>query len=161
MTIIIDTIRKPKTWFIVSVVYIWLFGLGKLFATIGPPYTISRIADKSFSFTGMVKAFLLYAQEAATSLGCKYEYVVYVLIMNVLIFVPVIILGFFILRRKLWALNASIILLVVYIANSVGLGLVLSKSLFDVVTLDIAILFVIVIFFMNKSTKAIFNEKNI
>src|SRR4030042_2284793 len=103
MTRVFYAVRKPYVFIFSSVVYIWLLGLSKLFATLGPPYVFSKGFSTSmqFSVSGLGKAFLFYAQEAAKGLGYNYEYVLYCFIANILILIPAIVVGVFVLRKKL------------------------------------------------------------
>jgi hypothetical protein len=159
----LDAIKKPKVWFIVCLVYIWLFGLGKLFATIGPPYLISRIANanNAFSISAIGKSFLYYTHEVANRLGYKYEYVLFAFVANIVIFMPIVILSYFVLRKNRWALNTMIILIAVYVVLSVGLGLLTSESVSGAQIMNTVMLVGVIYVFIRKSTKAIFNEKNI
>jgi hypothetical protein len=158
MTRMLDAIKKPNVWIFASVVYIWLLGLTKLIATLGPSYVISRITGTNnfFSISGIEKAFLIYAQEAANKLGYKYEYVLYSFIANVLIFIPAMVVGFFVLRKKLWARNTIIFLVIVYIVHPLGIGLLTSQSNFSILSLNTIILIAMIYVLMRKSTKKVF-----
>jgi len=153
-----DAIKKPYVWIFASVVYIWLLGLSKLFATLGPPYVFSKGFSTSmqFSVSGLGKAFLFYAQEAAKGLGYNYEYVLYCFIANILILIPAIVVGVFVLRKKLWARNTIIVLVVLYIVHPIGIGLLTSESILGILSLDSMILAAILYLLVRKSTKEVF-----
>jgi hypothetical protein len=164
MTRMFDAIKKPYVWIFASVVYIWLLGLSKLIATLGPPFVISIIAHtkNSFWLSDLGKAFPFYAQEVANKLGYKYEYVLYSFIANVLIFIPAIVVGLFVLRKKLWARNTIILLVIVYIVHPLGIGLLTSQSnfsisaIFNLLRFNTIILVAIIYVLMRKSTKETF-----
>lgn len=158
MTKMFDAIKKPYVWIFASVVYIWLLGLSKLFATLGPPYVFSKGFSTSmqFSVSGLGKAFLFYAQEAAKGLGYNYEYVLYCFIANILILIPAIVVGVFVLRKKLWARNTIIVLVVLYIVHPIGIGLLTSESILGILSLDSMILAAILYLLVRKSTKEVF-----
>lgn len=159
MTRMFGAIKKPYVWIFASVVYIWLLGLIKLFATLGHIYVISIIIHTSNSFwiLDVVKAFLFYAQELANQSGHKYEYVLYAFIVNFLIFIPAMPVGFFVLRKKLWARNTILLLVIVYIVHSLGIGLLTSRSIFRILSLNTVILVAIIYVLMRKSTKIVFS----
>ena len=156
-----DTIKKPYVWILASVVYIWLLGLVKLFATLGPMYVISTIAHtkNSFWISDVRKAFIFYAQEVAKQLGYKYEYVLYSLLANILILVPAMVIGFFVLGKKIWARNTMIVLIFLYIIQIIAIGLLTSESKFSIpsiLRLNTIILVEIMYGLMRKSTKETF-----
>ncbi|HAM50573.1 MAG TPA: hypothetical protein DCP92_07690 [Nitrospiraceae bacterium] len=153
-----DAMKKPYVWIFASVVYIWLLGLIKLFATIGPAYVILRIAHtkNSFWITDIGKAFLFYAQEVSKQWGYRYEYVLYSFLANILIFIPAMVLGFFVIRKKLWARNTIIVLVSVYIVYTIPFGLLTSTWKFTILSLNKIILLAIIYVLMRKSSKEVF-----
>jgi hypothetical protein len=158
MTRIYNAIKKPYVWIFASVVYVWLLGLGKLIATLGPPFVILLIAHtkNSFWLSDFRKAFLFYAQEVANKLGYKYEYVFYSLLANILIFIPAVVIGFFVLRKKLWARNTFIGLVLSYIVHPIAIGLLSSESILGILSLNSIIFAAILCLLLRKSTKKVF-----
>ena len=158
MTRVVDAVKKPYLWIFASVVYIWLLGLSKLFATLGPPYVFSKGFSTSmqFSASGFGKAFLFYAQEVAKVLGYKYEYVLYCFIANIFILIPAIVVSFFLLRKKMWARNSLIFLVIAYVVYPLGIGLLTSESKFSVLSLNTIILVAIIYVLVRKPTKEAF-----
>lgn len=161
MARVFDTIKKPYVWIFASVVYIWLLGLVKLFATLGPIYVISAIAHtkNSLWISDIGKAFQFYAQEAANQLGYTYNYVLYSLLANILILIPAMVIGFFVLRKKLWARNTMIVIIFVYIIQIIAIGLLTSESKFgisSILSLNTIILVAITYVLTRRSTKETF-----
>jgi len=161
MARVFDAIKKPYVWIFASVVYIWLLGLIKVFAALGPTYVISTIAHtkNSLWISDVGKAFIFYAQEVAKQLGYKYEYVLYSLLANVLILVPAMVIGFFVLRKKIWARNTIIALIFAYIVQIIAIGLLTSEPKFSVISilsLNTIILLATMYVLMRKSTKETF-----
>ncbi len=152
MSRIFTAVKRPYVWIFASVVYIWLLGLSKLFATLGPPYVFSKGFSTSmqFSVSGLGKAFLFYAQEVAKVLGYKYEYVLYCFIANIVILIPAIVVGFFVLRRKMWARNTLIFLVVAYVVYPLGIGLLTSESKFTILSFNTVILVAIIYVLMRR-----------
>ena len=70
-------------------------------------------ADNSISLTEFYQAFFAYAEEGAKRLNLKYKYVLLLMLQNVVIFMPTLVIGLFVLRKKRWARNIMIGLLVV------------------------------------------------
>ena len=140
--------------------YIFGLWLVKIFATLGPTFVIPRIVHKENSFwiSDIGKTFQSYAQEVAKRLGCSYEYVLYNFLANIFIFAPAIILGLFVLRKKLWALSTTAILLVAYIILRGILSIWFLGSLTGALGVNYVILIVIVSLFTKKTTKALFSE---
>ena len=158
MSRIFTAVKRPYVWIFASVVYIWLLGLSKLFATLGPPYVFSNgfSTNMRFSISGLGQAFLFYAQEGAKALGLKYEYVLYCLIANILILIPVIVVGFFVLRKKMWARNTLIFLVIAYVVCPVWIGLLTSESKLTILSLNTVILVAIIYVLLRRSTKEAF-----
>lgn len=158
MNTMFNVIKKPYVWIFVSVVYVWLLGLSKLIATLGPPFVISIIAHtkNSFWLSDFGKAFPFYAQEVANKLGYKYEYVLYSLLANIFILIPAMVMGFFVLRKKLWARNTFIGLVLSYIVHLIGIGLLASESILGTLSLNSIILAAILCLLVRKSTKRVF-----
>lgn len=113
----------------VSVAYIWLFTLSTFVASVGPPMVIAKIADtdKSISFNDLKESFLIYAQESSNKLNLSYDFLLYSLLWNVIIFVPTLFIGFFLLRKYRWARNAMIGLLIILILYPIAISLITSE----------------------------------
>ena len=154
MNKMLDAMKKPNLWIILSVGYLWLLGIGKLIATLGPPFVISRIMEtkNSFSISGFVNAFVIYAQEAAPKLGYTYKFVLYSFISNVLIFIPVIVVDYFVLQKRLWARNTLIVLILVYLFHPLGIGLLTSELNLSFIRLNSIVLVAIIYALMCKTT---------
>lgn len=121
----------------------------------GPPYVFASAFSTSmqFSVSGLGKAFLFYAQEVTKALGYKYEYVLYCFIANILILIPAIVVGFFVLRKKMWARNTLILLVIAYVVYPLGIGLLTSESKFTILSLNTIILVVIVYVLMRRPAR--------
>ncbi len=158
MTRILDIIRKPYIWIFISVVYIWLLAFSKLFATLGPPYVFSKgfSTTMHFSLSSLTEAFLFYAQEVAKLSGYKYEYVLYCFIANIVILIPAIVVGFFVLRKKMWARNTLISLIIAYVMYPLGIALLTSESKFIILTMNAIILVAIIYVLMRSPSKKVF-----
>ena len=111
-----------------------------------------------FSVSGLGKAFLFYAQEVAKVLDYKYEYVLYCFIANILILIPAIAVGFFVLRKKIWARNTLIFLVVAYVVYPLAIGLLTSESKFTILSLNTIILVAIIYVLMRRPTKEVFSH---
>ena len=165
MSRMLDAIKKPNVLIFASVGYVWLIGSGKLIATLGPPFVISKITNTKnvLSISGTVNAFQIYAHEAANKLGYTYKFVLYSLITNVGIFIPTIIVGFYVLRKKLWARNYFIGIVLVLIFQSLVIGCLTSQmnlsivSLLNTINLDSIILMAIICVLLRKSTTDYFS----
>lgn len=113
----------------VSVAYLWLFTLSTFVASVGPPIVIAKIADtdKSMSFNDLKEAFLIYAQEASKTMNLSYDFLFYSLLWNMMIFIPTLIIGFFLLRKKRWARNAMIGLLILLLLYPIAISAITSE----------------------------------
>ena len=113
----------------VSVAYIWLFTLSTFVASFGPPLVIAKIADtdKSISFNDLKESFFIYAQEASKKLNVKCKYLLYSLLMNVVVFLPTLIIGIFLLRKKRWARNAMIWILFILLIYPIAISAITSE----------------------------------
>jgi len=158
ITSVYNVVKKPYVWIFASVVYVWLLALSKLIATLGPPFVISLIVHtkNSFWLSDFGQAFLFYAQEAASKLGYKYEYVLYSLFANILILIPAIVIGFFVLRKRLWARNTIVVFVIAYLLQPLAIGLLTSESILGILSLNTIILGAILYLLLRKSSERVF-----
>ncbi len=158
MSNFLDFFRKPIVWIYISVIYICFFAISILIATVGPPFVIAKISDtdSSLSFTELKKAFLTYAQEGAKRLDYNYEYVLYSIISNIIVYSPALIVGFFVLRKKMWARNAMIVLIIVFLFQPVIIRVVTTGLTIDIFNINTLIYIGMIFFLTRKKTKAIF-----
>lgn len=121
-------LERPMIIIAVSVAYIWLFTLSTFVASVGPPMVIAKIADtdKSMSFSDLKESFLIYAQESSKKLNLSYDFLLYSLLWNMMIFIPTLIIGFFLLRKKRWARNAMIGLLIILLLYPIAISTITS-----------------------------------
>lgn len=160
MTNFLDFFKKPIVWIYISVIYIWLFAISILVATLGPTFVVAKIADNdnSISFTELKTAFLTYIQEAAKMLNYDYNYVLYSYISNVLIYTPALIIGFFVLRKKMWAMNIFIALIITYLLQPVVISALTSGLSFNILSLNTIIYSGMIYLLTRRSSKAIFTN---
>ncbi len=129
--------------------------MSMLIATLGPPYVIARIARAKDSslLTSFKESFQLYAKEAAGTLNVSNGVILYMLIINVVIFSVAILVGFFVLRKRMWARNIMILLMLILILRTPILQIVASGSvLMQVDTIIESIIFLMVIFFLTRKS---------
>ena len=113
----------------VSVACIWLFTLSTFVASVGPPMVIAKIADtdKSMSFNDLKESFLIYAQEASKTMNLSFNFLLYSLLWNMMIIIPTLIIGFFLLKKKRWARNAMIGLLIIILLYPIVISTITSE----------------------------------
>ena len=110
-------LKKPRLWIISSIIYLWVFTAAKLFVTVGPPLVMYTIVygHRAFSLTKLNNTFLFYIEDLTKRLGMSYEYVFYSFLANAIFFLSALLIGAFVLKKKRWARNALIALLVMLI----------------------------------------------
>ncbi len=156
--------KKPIVWIYILVVYIWILAISVLFVVLSPTFIVAKIADNddSISFTELKTAFLTYTQEAANRLNLDYNFVLYSYISNVLIFTSALIIGFFVLRKKMWARNAIIALIIIILVYPLVFYILFLGRLPDIFNLKTffsTLIWLGMIYFLTrKNTKTIFQK---
>ena len=150
--------KKPMLWLIVAVIYAWLFSVSTFIAAIGPPLIIAKITNthNSISVSDMTKAFLKYAQEGATELKVQYNYFLFSLILHVLLFIPTLIIGIFVLRKKMWARNSLIALLSIFLIFPFALAIITSEFTIDTFNLSRLPFLAFILLLTRKEIKSVF-----
>ncbi len=145
-------------WIILSVLYVWLFSASIFIASIGPPIVMAMIVNtnNSISLADLTKSFLYYAQEGSNKLNVKYDYFLYSLIIAVILFIPTLIVGAFVLRRKLWARNALIGLLIVFILYPIILTVITSGFSTNIFSINMLVFLSIIFLLTRKNIESIF-----
>lgn len=165
MANIVQVIRKPIIWLYVSVIYIWIFIIFKFIASVGPPFVIAKIADTddSLSLAELKKAFMIYIHEASEKIDISSQFILYSMLSNIILIAPVLIIGFFVLKKKLWARNSFIILLIFFMLLPILISLASGAfpSATVVLNYDTAIYLLIIFFLTRKSTKELFYGKEL
>jgi hypothetical protein len=154
----IPIFKRPMVWVSIAVIYMWLFSLSIFIASIGPPLVIAKIviAKNVMSLTAINNAFLLYVQEASNKLNVKYNFILFSLVLNVLLFLPTVIIGIFVLRKHLWARNGFLGLLMIFLISPFALVIFTSESIFGIFNLTQLPLIVFIFLFTRNQIKCIF-----
>jgi hypothetical protein len=165
MAQLIDKLKKPIILVYFAVIYIWLLSICILVATIGPPIVVSLIARRKNSplFFNFTETLPLYLQTAKEELNISAEVLTYVFASNIVIFSMALVIGFFILKKKLWARNTMIFLVLFLILQPIILVVITGASYSDFLNIEAIaepIFFLIVIYILTrKSVKEIFIKK--
>lgn len=155
-----EFIHKPVVWIYISIIYIWFYITAKVLASLAPLFLISKIADtdNSLSFLELKKAFLIYVQEGANEAGINTQYFLYSIVTNIIILIPILVVGILILRKKLWARNVLIVLLILLIFMPSLLSAFTSEVSLNILNYDTLIYLAIIYMFTRKSTKEYFKK---
>ena len=134
----------------------------KVFASLGPPYIMLQVTnvDERLTVDEIVEAVNLYCQEGAEHLGISQKILKNSIVFNVLVSIPTIIIGFFVLRKKMWARKLFIFLLTIFILQPVIVDPYNFKSTFRVLKIDTIFYLMLIWFFQRKSTIDIFIEQS-
>ena len=165
MSRFIDKLKKPIVWLYFSVIYIWLLSISVLVATLGPPFVLSLIAHpkNSSSFSYFIESFSLYVQEVTKELNVSADVFMYSFFSNIIVFPIALVVGFFVLKKKLWARNIMIFLVLLLILQPIILGVIARGSFSDFLdfeTITEPVFFFIIIYVLTrKSVKEIFMRK--
>ena len=160
----IDVLKKPILWIYFSVIYIWLLSISVIFATLGPPYVLARLVrpKNSSLFTAFIESFHLYVREAARMLNVSDNIVWYSFFSNIVIFTVAIFIGFFIIKKKMWARNFMIVLLLILILQPLILQIIAKGSILNLqsdVIIESTIFLVIIFVLTRKSAVAVFSKR--
>lgn len=156
----IDFIRRPNIWICISIIYIWFYMTAKVVASLAPPYLIAKIADSdnSLSVVELKKALLIYIQEGAQEAGISSQYFLYSIAANIIILMPILIIGFFIFKKKSWARNALLAMLVLLIIMPILLSGLASELSLNILNADTMIYLAIIYLFTRRQAKDYFIE---
>jgi len=161
----IDKLKKPIVWIYFSVIYIWLLSISVLVATLVPPFVLSLIAHpkNSSPFSYFIESFPLYIQTATKELNVSADVFMYSFFSNIILFPIALVVGFFVLKKKLWTRNIMIFLILLLILQPIILGIIAEASFSDFLDLEAItepIFFFIIIYVLTrKSVKEIFIRK--
>lgn len=162
----VSILRRPIVWVYLSVIYIWVLAISVLIATLGPPYVLSLVTHpkNSSSFSYFIESFPLYVQEATKELNISANIFMYSFFSNIIIFPIAILVGFFVLKKKLWARNSMIFIILLLILQPIIVGVITGGSFInflDFETITEPIFFLIIIYILTrKSVKEIFIRKS-
>jgi hypothetical protein len=150
--------KRPMVWVSFAVIYMWLYSLSIFVASVGPPLVMANIVTgkDAISLAALNNAFLHYVQEASSKLNVKYNYILFSLVLNVLLFLPTVIIGIFVLRKYLWARNGFLILLSIFLIYPFALVIFTSESILGIVNLSQLPLFAFIFLFTREEIKCIF-----
>jgi len=166
MAYFIDNLKKPIAWIYFSVIYIWLLSISVLVATLGPPYVLSLLVHpkNSSSFSYFIESFPLYVQEATKELNISVNIFMYSFFSNIIVFPIAILVGIFVLKKKLWARNSMIFIILLLILQPIIVGVIAGDSpidFLDLGTIIEPIFFLVIIYILTrKSVKEIFIRKS-
>jgi len=79
---------------------------------------------------------------------------------NIIILMPALVIGFFVLRKNIWAKNALILLLIFLIFMPTLLSALASELSLNILNTDTLIYLAMIYLFTRKSTNEYFLEKN-
>jgi len=159
----INYLKKPTLWIYISVIYIWILAIGKLIASLGPPYIIAQIVktDNSVSFQELKQSFLIYISEVAKKLHYTPEYVQYSLLSNVILYAPTLVIGFFVIKKRFWARNVLLFMIALIILKPL-IGIMTSDiTLSAFLSVDTIILLLMIYFFTRRATKEAFTKEKV
>ena len=141
-----------------AVLYVWLFSASIFIASIGPPIVMTMIVntDSSRLISDFSKSFLYYAQEGSKKVNVEYDYFFYSLILSILLFIPTSIVVGFVLRKKIWARNAFIGLLVVFISYPIIFAVITSGFSTNIFSINMLVFLSIIFLFTRKNIESIF-----
>ena len=140
------------------VVYTIFMTIGKVIASFGPPYIIMKISDDDGKYTlaEMNRALQIYVQEGAKSLNIEPSFLMKSIIFNAIVVLPVMIIGYYLFRRREWARKGMIFMMAIFILSPAILNysdLYTTMYLFNVNTI---ISLGMIWFYQRRQTKAIF-----
>jgi hypothetical protein len=159
-----SALKKPIVWIYLSVAYIWLLSISVLVATLGPPYLLALMVRRKNSslFSAFIDSFHLYVNETAGALHVTNDFVWYLFILNIVKFPLAILLGFFVVKKKMWARNFMIFLLLFLILEPLILWIAVSGSALHFslgATIEPTILLLIIFVLTRKSTADVFSKR--
>jgi hypothetical protein len=151
-------LKRPMVWVSIAVIYMWLFSLSMFIASIGPPLVMAKIVtgENAMSVTAINNAFLLYVQEASSKLNIKYNFLLFSLALNVLLFLPTVIISIFVLRKHSWAMNGLLALLIIFLIYPFALAIFTSESFWGIFNLNQLFLLAFIFLFTREEIRCIF-----
>ena len=157
-----EVFNKRIFWTYLIVIFISLLIIMRVFASLAPAFIIMEIAnvDEQITFDELIESVHLYAQEGAKNLGIKQKTAENYILFNVLISIPTLVIGFFVVRKKEWARKLFIFLLLILMLQPLIVDFYNSKSILRVLNSNTIIFLIIILFFQRKSTIDIFLKED-